>query len=82
MNTLKQSKFSNKIWKYIGWGGALLVIFGYYLNANELASSWVVWFTGNLFVGLYSIHKKAYSTAAMSFIIMVMNIYGFIRWAS
>jgi len=71
-----------KIWKYIGWGGALLVIFGYYLNANELTSSWVVWFTGNLFVGLYSIHKKAYSTAAMSFIIMAMNIYGFIRWVS
>ena len=32
--------------------------------------------------GIYSIHKKAYSTAVMSFIIMVMNIYGYIQWVS
>ena len=78
-----QGKFISKItWKYIGWLGASLVIVGYYLNANGLTASWVVWFTGNLFVGLYSIYKKAYSTAAMSFIIMAMNIYGYLQWIS
>ena len=78
-----QGKFISKItWKYIGWLGAALVIVGYYLNANGLTASWVVWFTGNLFVGLYSIYKKAYSTAAMSFIIMAMNIYGYLQWIS
>tara|TARA_B100001750_G_scaffold222594_1_gene212122 strand:+ start:401 stop:661 length:261 start_codon:yes stop_codon:yes gene_type:complete len=78
-----QGKFISKIaWKYIGWVGASLVIVGYYLNANGLTASWVVWFTGNLFVGLYSIYKKAYSTAAMSFIIMAMNIYGYLQWIS
>ena len=85
MNHLHTSKgkfFSKITWKYIGWSGAALVIFGYYLNANELTSSWLVWFTGNLFVGLYSIYKKAYSTAAMSFIIMAMNIYGYLQWIS
>ena len=85
MNHLHTSngKFFSKItWKYIGCAGAALVIFGYYLNANELTSSWLVWFTGNLFVGLYSIYKKAYSTAAMSFIIMAMNIYGYLQWIS
>ena len=78
-----QGKFISKItWKYIGWLGASLVIVGYYHNANGLTASWVVWFTGNLFVGLYSIYKKAYSTAAMSFIIMAMNIYGYLQWIS
>ena len=85
MNHLHTSKgkfFSKITWKYIGWAGAALVVFGYYLNANELTSSWLVWFTGNLFVGLYSTYKKAYSTAAMSFIIMAMNIYGYLQWIS
>ena len=78
-----QGKFISKItWKYIGWLGASLVIVGYYLNANGLTASWLVWFTGNLCVGLYSIYKKAYSTAAMSFIIMAMNIYGYLQWIS
>ena len=69
------------IWAIFGWLGASLVIFGYYLNANEFISSWLVWFTGNLLVGIFSLYKKAYSTAIMSFIIMVMNIYGYIQWA-
>jgi hypothetical protein len=37
---------------------------------------------GNALVGAYSIYKKAYSTALMSFIIMIMNIYGYILWLS
>ncbi|MBH09994.1 MAG: hypothetical protein CMG74_06520 [Candidatus Marinimicrobia bacterium] len=78
----KSELVSKLTWKYLGWIGAFLVIFGYYLNANEFTSSWLVWFTGNLFVGLFSIHKKAYSTAIMSFIIMVMNIYGYLQWAA
>ena len=69
-------------WKLTGWLGAGLVIFGYYLNANEYILSWLVWLMGNAMVGIYSIHKKAYSTAAMSFIIMIMNIYGYLRWLS
>ncbi|MBT5097110.1 MAG: hypothetical protein HOM22_04775, partial [Candidatus Marinimicrobia bacterium] len=32
--------------KLIGWMGATLVIFGYYLNANEFLSSWIVWLLG------------------------------------
>ena len=69
-------------WAISGWLGASLVIFGYHLNANEFTSSWLVWFAGNLLVGIYSLFKKAYSTAVMSFIIMVMNIYGYIQWVS
>ena len=69
-------------WTVIGWLGAILVIIGYYLNANEYITSWIVWMIGNAMVAVYSIHKKAYSTAVMSFIIMLMNIYGYIRWLS
>jgi len=69
-------------WKWIGWLGALLVILGYYLNANAIISSWLIWMVGNALVGIYSIYKKAYSTAVMSFIIMVMNIYGYVSWLS
>ena len=69
-------------WKLIGWLGAGLVLFGYYLNAHEYIFSWLVWLMGNAMVGIYSIHKKAYSTAVMSFMIMIMNIYGYLRWLS
>ena len=69
-------------WTLIRWLGAVQVIIGYYLNANEYITSWIVWMIGNAMVAVYSIYKKAYSTAAMSFIIMLMNIYGYIRWLS
>ena len=77
-----KEKSLKTIWPMLGWLGASLVILGYYLNANELSTSWLVWFAGNLLVGIFSIYKQAYSTAAMSFIIMVMNIYGYIQWVS
>ena len=80
-NPFKNNSESLKL-KLMGWVGAGLVIFGYYLNANEFLSSWIVWMLGNAFVGIYSIYNKAYSTAAMSFVIMGMNIYGYLRWLS
>ncbi|MEC7871495.1 MAG: nicotinamide mononucleotide transporter [Candidatus Neomarinimicrobiota bacterium] len=70
----------SEIWKIIGWIGASLVVFGYYLNANGLTISWIIWIAGNLMVGMYSLTKKAYSTAVMSFIITLMNIYGYYSW--
>ena len=69
-------------WRLIGWIGAGFVIFGYYLNANEYIASWLIWIVGNVMVGIYSIYKKAYSTAVMSFILTIMNIYGYILWLS
>jgi len=67
-------------WKLIGWLGAFLVILGYYLNANGDVMSWIVWMIGNAAVGIYSFYKKANSTAIMSFIILVITIYGYISW--
>ena len=82
MKNLLENNLGLLNWKWIGWLGALLVILGYYLNANAIISSWLVWMVGNALVGIYSIYKKSYSTAVMSFIIMVMNIYGYVSWLS
>ena len=69
-----------KNWKIAGWTGAILVILGYYLNAHMHASCWVVWIAGNGLVAAYSWYKKAYPTVVMSLVILIMNIYGFLRW--
>ncbi len=67
-------------YEIIGWMGAGLVVFGYYLNANQCLSSWLVWIVGNLCVAGYSLYKQAWSTALMSFIIALMNVYGYLSW--
>jgi len=73
-------EYNDKIMERLGWVGAFLVIFGYYLNANHHLSSWIIWIIGNFCVAGYSAHKKAYSTLVMSLIITIMNIYGYISW--
>ena len=79
-NTLNKESNNEDKWKWMGWAGALLVVLGYYLNANMYVSSWLVWIIGNILVGIYSIKKEAYSTALMSFIIAALNIYGYFSW--
>jgi hypothetical protein len=71
---------NNSIINLFGWVGATMVLIGYYLNANQEISSWIVWIIGNGMVGAYSIHKNALPTAAMSFMIMIINIYGYSTW--
>lgn len=64
----------------LGWVGALLVLYGYYLNANMSDKCWIVWFIGNSLVGVYCLERKAYPTAAMSFILVFLNVYGYLNW--
>ena len=64
----------------MGWVGALLVLYGYYLNANMNPNSWLVWLVGNFLVGHYCLNKEAYPAAAMSFALMAMNVYGYVTW--
>ncbi len=78
--TIMNECCKGSIYKQIGWLGAFLVIFGYYLNANQHVSSWLVWIIGNLCIAGYSAHKKAYPTLVMSLVIAAMNIYGFCSW--
>ena len=74
-------EYFDKVIDRVGWIGAGLVVFGYYLNANHHVSSWLVWIIGNLCVMGYSFHKRAWPTALMSFIITIMNIYGYYNWS-
>ena len=64
----------------LGWVGAMLVLYGYYLNANMDEHCWPIWILGNVMVALYCMEKRAYPTAAMSFILVIINIYGYVRW--
>lgn len=80
MKNLKKGH-QNKLWESTGWIGAVLVVFGYSLNANHLVSCWPVWVLGNGMITAYSYHKKAYSTMVMSLVILIMNIYGWISWS-
>jgi hypothetical protein len=64
----------------LGCLGAALVLVGYYLNANEMFSCWAVWILGNSLVGAHCMQKKVYSTAVISFCLVVMNIHGYYKW--
>ena len=77
----KVKDYEARIIERMGWLGAILVVWGYYLNANECLSSWIIWVIGNLCVAGYSWYKKAWSTLTMSIIIAIMNIYGYYKWS-
>ena len=66
--------------QYLGWVGAVMVLAGYYLNANEQILSWLIWAIGNSFVGVYCLDKKAYPAAIMSFSLVILNVYGYFSW--
>jgi hypothetical protein len=65
----------------VGWLAAFLILFGYYLNANKHDECWPVWAVGNLLMGYYCHRKGAYPASAMSFVIVIMNVYGYATWA-
>jgi len=67
-------------YEILGGIGAFFVVAGYYLNANHCVSGWIAWIIGNFCVGLYCFFKKAYSTSVMSFVILLMNLYGYLKW--
>ena len=73
-------KLKESVLEKIGWLSVALIVIGYYLNANQLAACWVVWFIGNIFMGYYCCAKKTYPPAILSLLIAVLNIYGYISW--
>ena len=64
----------------IGWIGTGLILLGYYLNANKKTSSWIVWFTGNTSMLLYSLNIMAWPQFALALALMILNVYGWINW--
>tara|TARA_R100000808_G_scaffold25062_1_gene61127 strand:+ start:8958 stop:9194 length:237 start_codon:yes stop_codon:yes gene_type:complete len=65
---------------WLGWIGMVLVLLGYFLNANLNPNSWLLWIFGNALVGAYSFAREAYPTAVMSSILVVMSVYGYANW--
>ena len=53
----KVKGYKDGVIETIGWFGALLVVGGYYLNANGHLSSWIIWIIG-IFALLDILHIK------------------------
>ena len=83
----RQKGRGNSMKKYyknhgLGWFGSFLILFGYYLNAEMNPDSWLVWIIGNTCIGIYCLGKEAYPMAVMSFILVILNIYGYVSWTT
>ena len=61
-------------YEFIGWGSMVLIVIGYYLNANQMISCWPVWFSGNIMMGIYCYLKKTYPPAILSGLTQVRHI--------
>jgi len=66
--------------EWLGWAATILLLIGYYLNANKKISSWFFWFFGNTIMLVYAILIESYSVAFLSVFLMGMNVYGYRSW--
>ena len=65
----------------IGWLATILLLIGYYLNAQKKIASWSVWAMGNSIMLLYAHLIQSYSVMFLSFVLIALNIYGYYRWS-
>lgn len=79
-NSSQKAKKAKDYYEYIGWISMVFIVFGYYLNANQMIACWPVWFVSNIAMGTYCCLKKTYPPAILSFGIALLNIYGYISW--
>ena len=79
-NVSQKALKAKDCYEVVGGLGVGLVLLGYYLNANQHLSAWGTWIVGNLCVASYCFHKKAYSTGVMSLVIVLMSVYGYLKW--
>jgi len=64
----------------LGWIATSLILLGYYLNAKQSVTSWLVWFLGNTFMLVYSIFISAWPQVGLAIALMVLNVYGYFEW--
>lgn len=64
----------------LGWIATLILLFGYYSNANKSIWSWVIWFHGNALMLIYALAIESYSVAFLSIVLMALNVYGYLSW--
>ena len=65
----------------IGWIATVLLLVGYYLNAQKKIVSWSVWALGNTIMFLYAHLIQSYSVMFLSFVLVALNIYGYYQWS-
>jgi hypothetical protein len=70
------------ITEYMGWIGFVLILFGYYYNAQQKIFCFYIWGIGNLFFLLYALLINAMPQVAMSIFVLGMNVYGYLKWSS
>ena len=64
----------------LGWIATTLILLGYYLNAKQDTSSWIVWFVGNLCMLVYSLLIQAGPQVGLAIALLCLNVYGYIEW--
>ena len=64
----------------LGWLATSLILLGYYLNAKQDTSSWIVWFVGNLCMLVYSLLIQAWPQVGLAIALLCLNVYGYIEW--
>ena len=64
----------------LGWLAVLLILAGYFFMAKKSISAWVLWFIGNIHMGFYSYIVEAYPMVFLSFVLAVLNVYGYVSW--
>ena len=66
----------------IGWLATILVLLGFYFNARKNILCFLSWIVGDVLWLYYSYLTDTIPHAGQSFVIIVLNIYGWINWVS
>ena len=64
----------------IGWLGFVGLIIGYILNAKKSVSCFYVWGLGNILMMVYAVMIDSNPQVATAFVVLLMNVYGYIEW--
>ncbi len=65
----------------IGWLGTILIMLGYYLNAQKYKTCFIIWGLGNIVFLVYSYLINAIPQLAVSVFVLGMNVYGYKQWS-
>ena len=64
----------------IGWLGFVGLIIGYILNAKKSITCFYVWGLGNILMMIYAVMIDSNPQVATAFVVLLMNVYGYIEW--
>lgn len=64
----------------LGWIATILVLFGYWLNANgKYKMAMAIWIVGDMGWITYDIIRGIYPHLGLSSVIIILNIYGIFK---